>query len=37
MRRYHDAIGFIYDEKDAIDPTKIEMKTAEEFLQSLKK
>ena len=34
---YHDAIGFIYDEKDAIDPTKIEMKTAEEFLQSLKK
>lgn len=34
---YQDALGFIYDKKDAIDPTKIEMKTAEEFLQSLKK
>lgn len=34
---YHDALGFIYDEEDAKDPTKIEMKTAEEFLQSLKK
>jgi hypothetical protein len=34
---YNDALGFIYDEKDAQDPTKIEMQSAEEFLQSLKK
>ena len=34
---YNDALGFIYDEKDARDPTKIEMQSAEEFLQSLKK
>jgi hypothetical protein len=34
---YYDALGFIYDEKDAEDSTKIEMQTAEEFLQSLKK
>ena len=34
---YYDALGFIYDEEDAIDATKIEMQNADEFLQSLKK
>ncbi|MCR5810370.1 MAG: hypothetical protein K6G34_03035 [Lachnospiraceae bacterium] len=34
---YHDALVFIYDEEDAIDATKIEMQSADEFLQRLKK
>ena len=34
---YYDALGFIYDEKDAKDANKIEMQNADEFLQSLKK
>ena len=34
---YYEALGFIYDEKDAKDATKIEMQNAEEFLQTLKK
>ena len=34
---YYDALGFIYDEKDAKDANKIEMQNADDFLQSLKK
>ena len=34
---YHDALVFIYDEEDAIDATKTEMQSADEFLQMLKK